>query len=393
MHRRVLAELTACRTPALGSHQTCCEACGEVFTQYNSCRNRHCVTCGGPARARWLDRVRRDLLPVPYFQIVFTLPAALRKLVRANPRALYGLLFRAAWRTLKQLAADPKHLGGKMGAVMVLHTWKQDLLSHPHVHVVVPAGAISPQGQWIPSPSPKYLLPYQALSKLFRGKFLAGLKRLHRQGELKLPGELAELTDGQALEKWLTPLYQTNWEVYCQPPPKGCTDPDAMLKYLARYVVGGAISDRRLISHTDGVVTFWARQGKGKKRHTKPLPMPGVEFLGRFLLHVLPSGFHRVRYYGLLSNSNRPQLTHCRQLLSQQHAACSDAAGDEPADTRSDTDQGPVCPTCGQGVLQVRQYEHPPSWRVLLARSPYARSTWRDRRQTQRSEPCYQDSS
>ena len=391
-HRRVLAELTACRTPAMGTHETYCQACGEIFTSYNSCRNRHCVTCGGPARARWLDRVRGDLLPVPYFHLIFTLPSQLRKLVLANARPLYNLLIRAAWRTLKQLASDPRYLGGKTGAAIVLHTWRQDMLPHPHLHAVVPSGALSDTGRWISSRSPTYLFPYQALSKLFRGKFLAGLKRLHRRRELKLPGELAKLQDRRAWEKWLIPLYRTKWEVYCQPPPKDITDPDTVLKYLARYVVGGVISDRRLISHADGKVTFWARQGRGKQRRSQPLPLDGVEFVRRFLLHVLPRGFHRVRYYGLLANANRDQLRHCRQLLTRQDNDASAAQADE-SPSIPPSEQPPVCPSCRTGSLVLLQSDPRPSWREILSASVYAGQHWTVESSTPRTEPCYQDSS
>jgi hypothetical protein len=197
------------------------------------------------------------------------------------------------------------------------------------------------------------------------------VKRLHRQGKLKLPGVLATLHEPRALEAWLTPLYRTNWEVYCQPPPEGITDPEAVLKYVARYVVGGAISDRRLISHGDGQVTFWARQGKGKKRRPQPLSLPGVEFVRRFLLHVLPSGFHRVRYYGLLSNSSPGAPgAHCRKLLSGREAAPLDLDC-EPSDQNLPAAE-PACPSCGRGVLILCESQPPPSWRQLLARSPYA---------------------
>ncbi len=389
-HRRVLAELTACRTPALGTHQTYCDQCGEIFTTYNSCRNRHCVTCGGPARARWLDRLRCDLLPVVSFHVVFTLPGELRRLVLANQYELYGLLFRAAWQTLKQLAADPKHLGGKIGAVMVLHTWKQDLLPHPHLHCVIPGGGLSPEGKWVGSRSSRYLVPHQALSNLFRGKFLAGLKRLHQQGKLALAGDLVALSDRRALQQWLAPLYQTKWEVYCQEPPEDCDDPDAMLKYLARYVVGGVISDQRLISHANGQVTFWARQGKGKKRYPKPLPLPGVEFVRRFLMHVLPRGFHRVRYYGLLSNSNREELALCRRLVTEHDTARTPQC--EPPDPKS-SDQPPSCPSCGEGVLLLWDREDPPSWRELLARSPYIKGKCSPQPRPRTARADYLDSS
>lgn len=392
--RRVLAELTACRTPALGSHTFQCDVCGHLHEAYNSCRNRHCPTCGGPARARWLDRMLEDVLPVPYFHLVFTLPHALSRLILANRRAIYTLLFRSAWAALRELAADPKHLGARVGAVMVLHTWGQNLQHHPHVHAVVPGGGLSEDGtRWVPSGSPKYFLPYATLSRLFRDKFLAGLKRLYRQrsqkpgqkqdptqdwiqgdkpapkrGGLKLRGKLAPLAEPEAWEQFLAPLAEQDWVVHLQSAPAGCEGPQAVLKYLARYVSGAAISDRRLLSHEDGVVTFRAKNYR-EGRQRKTLKLSGLEFVRRWMLHVLPPAFVRVRYYGLLANANRTtRLARCRELLA---AAGTVAPPPSSAPVEPAAEWAPACPRCQVGRLRLIYREDPPSWSEILNRSPY----------------------
>lgn len=395
--RRVLAELTACRTPVLGSHTFQCEACGHLHEAYNSCRNRHCPLCGGPARARWLERMLRDVLPVPYFHLVFTVPHALSRLILANRRAIYTLLFRSAWAALRELAADPQHLGARVGAVMVLHTWGQNLQHHPHVHAVVPGGGLSEDGtRWVPSRSPKYFLPYQSLSRLFRDKFLAGLERLYRQrsqpqpdkqgqtkerlagpGEghrparkprLKLGGKLAPLAEPEAWEQFLRPLAEQDWVVHLQSAPAGCEGPQAVLKYLARYVTGAAISDRRLLADEDGMVTFRAKDYRqGRKRKT--VKLSGVGFVRRWMLHVLPPGFVRVRYYGLLANHDRTaRLARCRELLAAGGTVASppSSAPVEPA-----TERALPCPRCHVGRLRLIWRDDPPSWREILDRSPY----------------------
>ena len=379
LEQRVLRELTACRTAALGGHTWMCDACGHMRVAYNSCRNRHCPTCGGPRRARWLERLRGDLLPVPYFHVVFTIPHELSRLALANRRALYGLLFQAAGETLKQLASDREHLGARVGAVMVLHTWGQNLEHHPHLHCVVPGGGLSPGGQqWISSHA-TFFLPVVALSRLFRGKFLAGLKRLHRQGKLKLADQLAPLADAKQFAAWVNPLYQKDWVVYVQPPVSPRQGPDAVLKYLARYVAGAAISDRRLISHSRGQVTFRVKNyHDGRKRET--LTLPGVEFVRRFLLHVLPRGFMRVRYYGLLANTQRATLLpRCRELLGVTPTA-QPAEDPNHATTGQATDTERVrCPACGRGHLWLIESVPRPSHASHPSRaclvSPTPRST------------------
>lgn len=376
--RRVLAQLTACRTAALGGHRWECDACGHVRVAYNSCRNRHCPTCGGAARARWLDRLLEDVLPVTYFHLVFTLPHELSSLALGNRRQLYGLLFRTAWEALQELAADPRHLGAQVGAVMVLHTWGQNLEHHPHVHCVATGGGLAADAaRWVSTRSERFFLPVVALSRLFRGKFLAGLKQLYRRGELKLTTTLQSLADARQFERWLTPLHEKEWVVHIQPPPQSCHGPDAVLKYLARYVAGAAISDQRLLKHEAGQVTFHAKNYRqGRQRRT--LTLPGREFVRRWLLHVLPRGFTRIRYYGLLANVQRGTLLpRCRELCGQR------AVPNEPENLTGDSScvgaeaQAQNCPACGRGQLQQTDHWPRPSWRELWRQEPLARGSHR----------------
>jgi hypothetical protein len=305
--------------------------------------------------------LQQDLLPVPYFHLVFTIPHELSRLTLANRRAVYGLLFQSAWNALRELAADPKHLGAQVGAVMVLHTWGQNLDHHPHVHCVVPAGGLSPDGQrWIAS-HPKFFLPVVALSRLFRGKFLDGLKRLHRQRKLQLADKLLPLFDAQDFAAWLSPLYQKDWVVYVQPPVSPGQGPEAVLKYLARYVAGAAIGDARLLSHADGRVAFRAKNYRqGRQRET--LSLPEQEFVRRFLLHVLPRGFVRVRYYGLLANTQRAALiARCRKLLGAATPSAAEAASQ--AENKPATPlEPPPCPQCGRGQLILIDSRPRPAW-------------------------------
>jgi hypothetical protein len=373
-HLRVLKELAACRTAALGGHAWECEQCGAVQAAYNSCRNRHCPTCSGGARADWLQRIRADLLPTSYFHLVFTLPSELSPLVRQNAELLYHLLFRAAWEALQQVAADERHLGAKLGALVVLHTWKQTLDFHPHVHVVVPGGGLSPDGQqWVPSRD-DFFLPVRVLSRVFRGKYLAGLKRAWRKGELKLAGKLASLADEKPFEAWLSPLYRKEWVVYSQSPPPDC-GPEAVLKYLARYVFGVAISNHRLLSLADGQVTFRWKNRKRKRQETQTIS--AVEFLGRFLQHTLPTGFVRIRRYGFWANNQRAaKLARCRELLPSSSPTPQPAATDPFTPEAEAADAAVMaqreerkCPRCETGRLRcVASWPRPTSWKELLGR-------------------------
>lgn len=373
----MLANLTACRTAALGGHAWYCDSCGELQAAYNSCRNRHCPTCRGLARAKWLDRVREDLLPAPYFHAVFAPPHELCLLVLANRALLLSLLFRAAAATLLALAADPRWLGAKIGILMVLHTWGQLMDLHTHLHCVIPGGGLSLDGtRWVGCRE-RFFLPVHVMGALFRGKFLAGLKRLWREGKLKLDGKLSHLADKRQFELWLSTLYTKKWLVYAQGPPSGVAGADRVLKYLARYVSGVAISDRRLVSHAGGRVTFrWKNYARGGRSETTSLP--GGEFVRRYMLHVLPRGFVRIRYYGLLSNRQRSQeLARCRALLAAAPSAAPDKAAtplvlETPQGKSCPVLDPTLCPSCGRGRLRLLESWPRPSWRQLLARQQVA---------------------
>lgn len=360
--RRVLTELAACRTPRMGGHASQCDHCGAWQFFWHSCRNRHCPLCGGAERARWLERCRQDLLPTSYYHTIFTLPRELRRLTLANRKVVYDLLLHATAETLQQVAENPKHLGAQIGFTLVLHTWGQTLQLHPHVHGVVPGGGLSPERtRWVPARK-DFFLPVQVLSCLFRGKFLAGLKRAWRKGQLRLEGDLASLADARSWEKWLRPLYGKKWNVYVEPPPReGACQPEAVLKYLARYAWGVAISNSRLESLTEEGVTFrWKDYRHGKQEKT--MTLGAVEFLRRFL----QQGFVRIRYYGLLSmRQRRRAVPLCRQLLKvangQAELPCdlpplpdfSQVAEDSSSQLRT-------CAICGVGKLRpVRSWPRP----------------------------------
>jgi len=294
-----------------------------------------------------------ELLPVPYFHLVFTLPAALAPLALQNPCQLYGLLFQAASRTLLEIAADPRHLGAQIGFLLVLHTWGQNLLHHPHVHCVVPAGGISPDGtQWVRG-RPDFFLPVRVLSRVFRGKFIAGLKRAYAAGELRFHGALAELAQQRHFERLLDQAARHEWVVYAKRPFGG---PRQVLKYLARYTHRVAISNRRLVSFQQGQVAFrWKDYARGSRSRT--MTLSGVEFIRRFLLHVLPTGFMKIRHYGFLANRRRTQtIATCRELLGLANAPPTEAPlstiTQEALPTQAQN-PAPRCPQCGQGRLQV----------------------------------------
>ncbi len=336
-HRRVLTALTSCRTSALGGHVLRCDHCEHETVAYNSCRNRHCPKCQAAACAAWLAQRQHDLLPMPYFHVVFTLPHELTTLALHNKARLYGLLFRCAAETLQQIAADPRHLGADIGVLAVLHTWGQTLQHHPHVHCVVPGGGLAPdRSRWIACRS-GFFLPVRVLSQLFRGKFLAGLRTAHRQQQLVLDGTLEALREPTALAAFLRPLYDKAWVVYSKPPFGG---PEHVLKYLARYTHRVAISNARLLTLHDGQVSFRYKDYTHQSRQ-RVMTLSAVEFLRRYLLHVLPKSFVRIRHYGFLSNRCRQgQLALCRRLLS----ATAPIAPPAPDPVRH-------CPQCKTGSM------------------------------------------
>jgi hypothetical protein len=360
----VLAALAACRTARMGGHLHRCNACGGETILYNSCGDRHCPKCQGAERAAWLDERAKELLPVQYFHVVFSIPHELTPLAAAHPARLYTLLFRAVRETLLQIAATPRHLGAQIGGLMVLHTWGQTLELHPHVHVIVPGGGLSPDGtRWI-SCKPGFFLPVRVLSRLLRGKLLAFLRQAYDRGEFTWKGDLAGLSDPRQFNQFLTTLYQKEWVVYAKPPFGGA---EQALKYLARYTYRVAISNDRIESLADGQVTFRYKAYAHGHRWRR-MTVPAHEFLRRFMLHVLPRGFVRIRSFGFLAHRVREeQLARCRQLLG---IMADPAASGEPTSPAMTQDDSLRCPYCGQGLLEL-------VWRTLRPRVPeLVASTW-----------------
>jgi len=346
-----------CRTAALGGHLYECEVCGAQITLYNSCRNRHCPKCQSLDKERWLEKRNGELLPVPYFHVVFTVPHLLNSLVLANPKWFYDLLFASASQTLLEIAADPKRLGARIGVLAVLHTWSQTFELHPHLHCIVPGGGLSLDGQrWVPTRRPDYFLPVQVLAALFRGKFLAGVKAAQQAGQLVLPESLQDPASFQAL---LDRLYAKSWVVYSKPP---FGSPEQVLAYLARYTHRVAISNHRLVRFADGQVTFTYKDYSQAGR-VREMTLPAEEFIRRFLLHVLPERLVRIRYFGLLSNRHRQRnLARCRALLGEPEDEGSGASAQERWQSRLTrlTGRDPtLCPVCGKGHLRLVE-ELPP---------------------------------
>ena len=350
---KVLQAIEHCRTAALGGHVEVCESCGTEQISYNSCRNRHCPKCQGAARAKWLAAEQALLLPVPYFHVVFTLPHLLNPLVRVNQRALYTLLFQTVARTLRKFARDPQHLGAELGITAVLHTWGQTLTEHIHVHCIVTGGGLSAEGtQWRPS-HPRFLFAVEALSQVFRGKYLAGLRRLRAKHKLRFAGESAALAEDEAWRTFLGQVQDRAWVVYAKPPWGG---PEQVLKYLSRYTHRVAIANSRLVFVGDGVVRFrYKNYAAGGT--TQTMELAAEEFLRRFLLHVVPPHFVRIRHCGLLANRTRQdKLMRCRHLLAVGAAAATALLptqnGETPA--ASAPEVAPArCPACGGGPMRV----------------------------------------
>jgi len=368
----VLRALVRCRTAALGGHLQRCDnpGCGHQRPAYNSCRNRHCPKCGGQAQARWVQAQLARLLPVPYFHLVFTLPQGLAQLALQNQRLLYGLLFRAAAGALRSVADNPKHLGARIGFFAVLHTWGQALLHHPHLHCVVPGGGIDPDhNRWIPArrlrKGGRFFLPVPVLSARFRRLFLEGLIELFREGRLEFHGSLQDLSEPRAFRRGLRNLAVRNWVVYAQAPMAG---PAQVVQYLGRYTHRVAISNHRLLQIDDGAVSFSWKDYRQDGR-VKTLRLEATEFLRRFLLHVLPCGFVRIRYFGFFANCRAQSgMEQARRLLEVTPAqlllpvppARPDTLARRLAPPHSD-----LCPVCGRGHM-VRVELLP----VVLARSP-----------------------
>jgi hypothetical protein len=303
-HVKVLLAIARCRTAALGGHLDQCTRCGHRAISYNSCRNRHCPKCQTAARDRWIAARQKELLPTRYVHVVFTLPAQLAPLALQNKKLIYGLLLRASAETLLEVARDPRHLGAEIGFFSVLHTWSQRLSLHPHVHCVIPAGGLSrDHTHWVKSQN-RFFLPLKVLSRVFRGKFVAGLRQAFQNGQFSFPGKLASLAHYKTFVAWLRPLFRKDWVVYAKPPFGG---PDYVLQYLGRYTHRVAISNHRLVSFTEGQVTFRWRDS-AHHNEQKLMTIPLDEFVRRFLLHLLPKGFLRIRHFGVLANRRRATL-------------------------------------------------------------------------------------
>lgn len=351
---KVMSAIEQCRTAALGGHALRCDACDHEEISYNSCRNRHCPKCQARAAQRWLEARQADLLPVEYYHVVFTLPEPISAIAYTNKAAIYRLLFDVAAETLSTIAADPKHLGAQIGATLVLHTWGSALTHHPHVHGIVPGGGISADGERWVACRRGFFLPVRVLSRLFRRRFLEELEKLHRAGQLPLFGERIGLADAGAFARWLVPLRSCEWVVYAKRPFAG---PEAVLAYLSRYTHRVAISNRRLVAMNENGVSFrWKDyRAKGRTRH-KTMTLATDEFMRRFLLHVLPTGFHRIRHYGLLANAGRRgYLATARALLKvPPPAPITDEAVAVPVPTF-------VCRCCGAAmrVVEIVMRQHP----------------------------------
>jgi hypothetical protein len=355
---KVMSAIERCRTAALGGHVAQCPDCGHRQIAYNSCRNRHCPKCQGAVAKQWLAARMADLLPVEYYHVVFTLPAPIGQIAYHNKAVIYSLLFAAAAETLLTIAADPKHLGARIGVTLVLHTWGSALTHHPHVHGIVPGGGISLDGErWVACPR-GFFLPVRVLSRLFRRLFCAKLSAAQRDGQLQFFGEQAGLSAAAAFEAWLAPLREREWVVYAKRPFAG---PEAVLAYLSRYTHRVAIANSRLIACDERGVTFQFKdyRAKGRCRY-KPMTLPVGEFIRRFLLHVLPPGFHRIRHYGLLANATRVEnLARARALLAAPLSPLialperTQANPDQPARPAAKTRP---CPCCGAPMVIIETF-------------------------------------
>jgi hypothetical protein len=351
---KVMSAIETCRTAALGGHVAACTKCGHQHIAYNSCRNRHCPKCQGATAKDWMQARMEDLLPVQYHHVVFTLPAQIAEIAYQNKAEVYGLLFKASSGTLLAIAADPKHLGARIGMTSVLHTWGSAMTHHPHVHVVVPGGGLLPDGtRWIGC-RPGFFLPVKVLSRLFRRLFLEGLARLHKTGKLKFFSNLSGLADPDTFATHLAPLRRTEWVVYAKPPFGG---PEAVLSYLSRYTHRVAISNHRLISTDGDTVSFrWKDYRIKRGDRMKTMRLPTDEFIRRFLIHVLPIGFHRIRHAGFLANGiRRDRIEKIRRLLDAEpepDEATGEAVTDDPADPNTHQ----PCPKCGGGMIVIETF-------------------------------------
>ena len=346
---KVMSAIERCRTAELGGHVARCADCAYTTIAYNSCRNRHCPKCQGAAAKEWLADREADLLPVPYYHVVFTLPAAIADIAYQNKAVLYDLLFKVSAETMLTIATDPKHLGARIGITSVLHTWGSALTHHPHVHMIVPGGGISPDGQRWVSCRPGFFLPVRVLSRLFRRLFLEKLLATHLAGRLSFFGDHARLVDAQAFTAFLAPLRKTEWVVYSKRPFGG---PEAVLAYLSRYTHRVAIANSRLIAFNEQGVTFnwkdYRIEGRNRYKH---MTLATDEFIRRFLIHVLPKGLHRIRHYGLLAKGVcADNIARARELLVAVNSQS------EPTSAAADSSK-PSCPCCGGRMIIIEVFE------------------------------------
>jgi hypothetical protein len=353
--RRVMHAIETCRTAALGGHVEQCDSCERQRISYNSCGNRHCPKCQSLARAQWIEHRQAELLDIEYFHVVFTLPQEIAAIAYQNKAVVYNLLFAATAETLRTIGADPKHLGADIGFFAVLHTWGQNLMHHPHLHCVVPGGGLSPDGErWIGC-RPGFFLPVRVLSRFFRRCFLALLERAFDAGKLRFFSALAELKQREAFQQYLLPVRQTEWVVYAKPPFAG---PEQVLDYVGRYTHRVAISNSRLLDIEDGHVAFrWKDYAHHNKQ--KNMTLTADEFIRRLLLHTLPPGLQRIRYYGLLGNRHRAvSLARCRELLNMPSCTTPPREGEPARDYRSRYEALTgkslhQCPACLEGCLRL----------------------------------------
>jgi len=352
---KVMSAIEQCRSAALGGHVERCEDCGHSRIAYNSCRNRHCPKCQGAAARDWLAARQADLLPVGYFHLVFTLPAEIAPIAYQNKTVVYDLLFRAAAETLLTIAADPKHLGARIGATAVLHTWGSAMTHHPHLHIIVPGGGISLDGSHWVRCRPGFLLPVRVLSRLFRRLFLAGLVDAHAAGRLAFFGEIEDLARRKAFTAHLAPLQKKKWFVYAKQPFAG---PEAVLAYLARYTHRVAIANSRLVSLDERGVSFrykdYRRNGQAR---FQTMTLKPDEFIRRFLLHVLPKGFHRIRHYGLLASATcKANIARASELIATPLPSIDPATEQDDTDVTTGADYRPSCPCCGGRMIIVESF-------------------------------------
>jgi hypothetical protein len=367
---KVMSAIESCRTAALGGHIERCEDCAHVRIAYNSCRNRHCPKCQAMAAKEWLAEREAELLPVAYFHVVFSLPAPIADIAWQNQAIVYDLLFKAAAETLVTIAADPRHLGARIGLTAVLHTWGSALTHHPHVHIIVPGGGISPDGErWI-SCRAGFFLPVRVLSRLFRRLFLEKLTAAHHAGCLHFFGDQTALADPEAFKGHLAPLRRAEWVVYAKRPFGG---PEAVLAYLSRYTHRIAMANSRLIAFDDSAVTFKWKDYRAKEcERAKVMTLAVDEFIRRFLIHVLPSGFHRIRHYGLFANGGRAEnIARARQLLNVPQPRPQPDNADVADDGKAQSSSYP-CPCCGGRMIIIETFErghaprHPPTPRIWI---------------------------